>query len=99
MNVPLVVKIAIRMNANIATEGPASHSHQVIPRNPFVVSAWGPESMPIAARPMWRMPFGSLNQFGPLMPTHESTSFTTPVVEKRKSQSTVIATELVTDGK
>ena len=33
MNVPLVVKIAMRMNAIIATDGPASQSHHDTPRN------------------------------------------------------------------
>ncbi len=45
------------------------------------------------------MPRGSWNQFGPLIPTQPSTSFTAPVVLNRNSHSTVIATELVTDGK
>ena len=45
------------------------------------------------------MPLGSLNQFGPLMPNHERTALTAPLALKRNSHSTVIATELVTDGK
>ena len=34
--VPLVVKIAIRMKANMATEGPASQSHHETPRKPLL---------------------------------------------------------------
>ena len=44
-------------------------------------------------------PRGSANQFGPSMLTQDSTLFTTPVALKRNNHSTVIATELVTDGK
>ncbi len=42
---------------------------------------------------------GSLNQFGPFRPNQASTLLTAPLAENRKSQSTVIATELVTEGK
>ena len=45
------------------------------------------------------MPDGSLNQLGPLIPSHDSASLTAPEVEKRNSHSTVMATELVTEGK
>ena len=63
------------------------------------VSASGSLVMPTAPSALCRTPLGSLNQFGPEMPIHESTSLMTPVVEKRNSQSTVMATELVTEGK
>ena len=42
MKVPLVVKIAMMMNTDMATEGPASQSHHDSPRKPFSVSAAGP---------------------------------------------------------
>ncbi len=100
MNVPLVVKIAMMMNADIATEGPASQSHHETPRKPFRVSAVGARRRRRRAPSrMCRSPLGSLNQLGPSMPTRARIALTTPVVEKRNSHSTVIATELVTDGK
>ena len=99
MKVPLVVKTAMRMKTLIATDGPAIHSHQLMPRNSLEVRNSGPAWTPTAPRATCTIPRGSLNQFGPVMPIHESTSLTTPDVENRNSHSTVIATELVTDGK
>ncbi len=45
------------------------------------------------------MPLGSANQLGPLRPIAPRISLTTPKVLKRKVNSTVIATEAVTEGK
>ena len=45
------------------------------------------------------MPRGSVNQFGSVDADRARISLTTPVVLNRKSHSTVIATELVTEGK
>src|SRR4029079_19372107 len=98
MNVPLVVKTAIRMNANMATDGPANHSHHEMPRNLVWTIHAGPSSGPSPSA-RWTRPRGSWNQFGPLMPTHDRISLTTPVALKRNSQRIVIATELVIDGK
>ncbi|MDR6170039.1 hypothetical protein QE359_001068 [Curtobacterium sp. SORGH_AS776] len=42
---------------------------------------------------------GSLNQFGPLIPAQLMILLTAPVDENRNSQRTVMATELVTEGK
>ena len=48
---------------------------------------------------MCSTPRGSANQFGPSMLTHDRILLITPVALNRNSHSTVIATELVTDGK
>ncbi len=99
MKVPLVVKMAMKMNAVIATDGPPIQSHHETPRKELPVSAGGPLFMPSPASASWMIPDGSLNQFGPLMPTHDSTLLMAPDWLNRKSHRTVIATELVTDGK
>lgn len=99
MNVPLVVKTAMRISADIATEGPDSQSHHDTPRKSEPVSVAGPVETPRAPRATWTMPRGSLNQLGPSSPSRAMIALTGPANEKRKSQSTVIATELVTDGK
>ena len=99
MNVPEVVKMAIMMKALIATDGPASHSHHEMPRNSLEASASGAVSRPKTPRTMCSTPRGSSNQFGPSIANHDSTLLTTPVGLNRNSHSTVMATELVTDGK
>ena len=99
MNVPEVVKMTMRMMANIATDGPDSQSHALTPRKLCSVSAAGPFLTPNAESRMWTMPRGSLNQFGPLTPNHLSIALMGPAALNRNSHSTVIATELVTDGK
>ncbi len=48
---------------------------------------------------MWKMPRGSWNQFGPSIQTQLSTLFTGPVALNRKSHSTTMATDEVTEGK
>lgn len=99
MNVPEVVKIASRMNALIAQDGPASQSHHETPKKPWPTSIRGPLWIPNAPSAACSTPAGALNQFGPWMPTQPSSLLMAPLVLNRKSQSTVIATELVTDGK
>ena len=99
MKVPLVVNTAIRTKADIATEGPDSQSHHETPRKPVPVRASGPSVMPTAARATCTMPRGSLNQFGAASPIADRIWLTGPANENRNSHSTVIATELVTDGK
>jgi hypothetical protein len=89
----------MKMNAVIATDGPASQFHHDRPRKSFSVRKAGPDVTPTAPRALWRMPLGSWNQLGPLMPTHDRISLTTPEAEKRNSHSTVIATDAVTEGK
>jgi hypothetical protein len=98
MKVPLVVNTAMKMNA-VMRRRPPSQSHQETPRSVFCVRAAGPVLTPNRPRRLWMIPFGSLNQFGPLTPNQESTLLTAPVVLNRNSHSTVMATELVTDGK
>ena len=68
MKVPLVVKIAMMMNTVMATEGPANQFHQERPRKSASVSAAGPSVTPTDPKRIWRMPLGSANQLGPLMP-------------------------------
>ena len=85
--------------ANIATDGPESQSHQLTPRKPLPVNALGPDAMPSLARRICRMPRGSWNQLGPLTPNQASTALMLPEALNRNNQSTVIATELVTEGK
>ena len=65
MNVPVVVNTAMKMKRVIATDGPASQSHQLTPRKSCSVSRPGPSVDPERAEGTWRMPLGSLNQFGP----------------------------------
>jgi hypothetical protein len=98
MKVPLVVKTAISTKALIATEGPANQSHQLTPSRSWSVRNAGPVT-PIAPRALWTTPLGSWNQAGPSIPSHDSARFTAPVCVKRNSHTTVMATELVTDGK
>src|SRR3546814_13121214 len=98
MNVPDVVNTAMRMNADMATDGPANQSHHVTPRKPLCVRAAGPDCTPKIPRKLWMTPRGSLNQLGPLIPVHDNTSLIAPEVENRNSHRTVIATVLVTDG-
>ena len=100
MNVPDVVKTASSTKADIATDGPDSQSHQLTPRKSCSVSRLGAVGDARGGRaPRGRSRAGRWNQFGPFMPTQPSTLFTAPVVLNRNSHSTVIATELVTDGK
>ncbi len=54
---------------------------------------------PKAPRMMWMTPRGSWNQFGPSIQTQLRTLFTGPPALNRKSHSTTIATDEVTDGK
>lgn len=96
MKVPDVVKIAIRMKAVMATEGPASHSQDEMPRKPGCAMDAGALVLPVR---MWRTPRGSANQFGPVMVSLASRAFTAPDAENKNSQTVVMATELVTDGK
>ena len=96
MNVPDVVKTAMKMKAVIATEGPAIHSQGVTPRKPGWDMDAGASGLP---RMMWMRPRGSLNQLGPLRPNQARNALTAPVAENRNSHSVVMATELVTEGK
>ena len=97
MKVPDMVKIAIRMNADIAIDGPASHS-TAIPRTSVDASAAGSELTPSQPSMTCSTPRGSANQFGPLMLTQESTLFTAPVALKRNNHRTVIATSCPPTG-
>ena len=54
---------------------------------------------PTAPSRLWRIPRGSLNQFGPLPPKKASTGLTAPEAVNRNRKIVVIAIELVTDGK
>ena len=96
MNVPDVVKIAIRMKAHMATDGPASHSQVLIPNRTGCWRAAGPSPPP---RMRWMMPRGSWNQLGPVMANSPRKALMAPDAENRNSHRTVIATEEVTDGK
>ena len=99
MNVPLVVKMLSETMMSIPTLGPASQSHHVTPRNPWAVSAAGPECTPTRPSRSCSTPEASFCQSGPVIPTAASRLLTTPVLVNRKYQSTVMATELVTEGK
>ena len=99
MNVPDVVNITIIIMANMATEGPASQSQRLTPRKECSVSAAGPCVIPKVASRLWTIPRGSWNQLGPSTPNTRRIAFTLPEALKRNSHNTVIATELVTDGK
>lgn len=96
MKVPEVVKIAMMMKAVIAIDGPEIHSQVEMPNRPGWLSAAGASPPPISR---WKMPRGSANQFGPWMLSQDSTPLTAPLAENRNSQSTVMATVEVTDGK
>ncbi len=93
MNVPEVVKTAMRMKAD---HGDRRAGDPVPARDPqdrgCSEGLSGPVT-PNAPRAMWKMPRGSSNQFGPSMPTQLSTLFTGPVALNRKSHSTTMATE------
>ena len=96
MNVPDVVKIAIRMNAHIATDGPEIQSQPLRPRKTGLLMPAG-ASPPPSIR--WMMPRGSSNQFGPLIEKSSSMPLIAPEAENRNSHRTVMATDDVTDGK
>lgn len=96
---PEVVKTAMRMKADTATEGPESQSHQLTPRSVPDSSAAGGELMPTAPARMWKTHVGSWNQFGPVIPSSDGNLFTAPVALNRNSHKTVMATGLVTEGK
>ena len=83
----------------MATLGPASQSHHESDRNPWSTNGPGPSSTPTTPSSTCSTPRGSANQFGPLMPSHDSTLFTAPLPLNRKRKTSTIATELVTDGK
>jgi hypothetical protein len=87
------------MNTHMATLGPASHCHQVMPRNRDDSRADGGESTPTHPNRMWTIPRGSLNQLGPSMLSFARNAFTVPLALNKNRNTTVIATELVTDGK
>ena len=78
MKVPDVVKIAITMNALIATDGPASHSQKEIPRKSLELQAGGCRVDAEGAQDDVQTPRGSANQLGPSMLTQERTLLTAP---------------------
>ena len=55
----------------MATQGPASQSHQVTPRKTVREAIDGGASTPNVPSTTWRIPRGSLNQLGPLQPIHD----------------------------
>ena len=100
MNVPDVVKTAMKherrhRDRRSGQPVPPADAEEAVRRS----GAAAPLSTPTAPSTMWKTPRGSLNQFGPLIPNQPSTLLTAPVALNRNSHSTVIATELVTDGK
>src|SRR5690606_5447900 len=99
MKVPDVVNTARAISAVIATDGPAIHSHQVTPSGPSPARNEGTEFTPSQLSTMWNTPRGSANQLGPLTLSQLRTPLTTPEAPNRYRNTTVIATELVTDGK
>src|SRR5262245_31884570 len=102
MNVPLVVHTTSVMIAHIATLGPAVHSHQDRPSRLWVASQPGGASgsmSPALASATWMIPRGSENHFGPSTPNALSNALTAPPLVNRNRNTTLIATELVTDGK
>ena len=102
MNVPAEVHTTSSTIADIATLGPASHSHS--DSGPISVSASqvGGVSMlhsPSLSPNRWIRPRGSANQVGGLNPTADTILLTAPVPVNRNRNTRLIATELVTDGK
>src|SRR4051812_28734387 len=102
MKVPLVVQTTRIMMTDIATLGPDSQSHHDKPNGPWPASAAGgccgstrPE--PLSSR--WISPRGSLNHCGPWMPKKPSSELKAPALAKMKMNTTLMATELVTEGK
>ena len=100
MNVPLVVKIAIMMNADIATDGPRS-TPTTTRRGTLVreQSRAGRRGRPSPSA-MWTMPSRVLEPVRAVdADPRQDLVDDAGGVEKRNSHSTVMATELVTDGK
>src|SRR5689334_4434573 len=98
MNVPVVVQIARMMTTHIATDGPEIHSQTDLPST----SPWahdGLSSTPTALKKMWNSPRESLNHAGPWIPKISRTALTAPELANRKRNTTLIAIELVTEGK
>ncbi len=93
--VPLVVQIVIVMIANIATDGPLSHSHHDSSKT-SPLSHDGASSTPNTPRKLWMSPFGSSNQ---LMSSIGRMRLTSPDVRNSTSQISVMAIADVTDGK
>src|SRR5262245_58662948 len=102
MNVPLVVQTTSVMIAQRATLGPANHSHHDSPNTPWRASAEGGaagSTRPTLDSTTWTTPRGSENHCGPRMPTAPSSALTAPLLVNRNRNTTLIATELVTEGK
>lgn len=102
MKVPEVVQTTRKMMVHIAIDGPESQSHQESPSMPWSASAAGGAAGSTTPRPpstTQTRPRASVNQFGPLMPTHLSRLLTAPLLWKRKRNTVETAIELVTDGK
>jgi hypothetical protein len=99
MKVPDVVKTAMVMKTDIAMLGPASQFHSETPSTSVSVRNAGPSSTPTAPSSTCTTPRGSSNQLGPSMLRKLSAEFTTPLELNRNRNTTVMATELVTDGK
>jgi hypothetical protein len=102
MNVPEVVQTTSEMIAHIATLGPEVQSHQVRPSMPCPVSAAGGavvSTSPTASRARCRTPRGSANHCGPLMPNRPRMALIAPLLANMNRKTTLMATELVTDGK
>ena len=91
------------MIAHIATLGPESQSHL---RQPEQVRVAGERrrrrsgfTRPTPPRMMWSRPRESENHCGPWMPKKPSSALTAPPLVNMNRNTTLIATELVTDGK
>src|SRR5262249_7114497 len=99
MNVPDVVQMTSAMIDTMATLGPDSQSHQLRPPRLPPASAAGGLSTPNQPRMMCSTPRESENQAGPLIPNTDSRPLTAPELANMNRNTTLIATELVTDGK
>ncbi len=96
MKVPVVVQIARPITTHIATEGPEIHSQMLRPRISALAQAG---CRPEGAERDVEQARESLNHAGPSMPTRASRALTAPEFWKRKRKTTLMAIELVTEGK
>src|SRR4051812_14876259 len=99
MKVPEVVQTTSMMIAHIATLGPESHSHQLRPKGPPAASPAGASCTPTRPSSRCTSPRGSENHCGPSRPNMDSSWLIAPELENMNRNTTLIATELVTDGK
>ncbi len=102
MNVPEVVQTTRTMIVHMATLGPDSQSHHDSPSGPPSVSAAGGASVSTRPRPpsnRWSRPRESENHSGLLIPNVASRLLTAPELAKMNRKTTLMATELVTEGK